>query len=558
MRLAKHLVVVGILLAVTVVAGVLAACLAAPSPVPNQAGSAVEFTSTDPIAGVEIRVPDLGWDRPLGVTPFSANVTLPAGPHTYLATASGYRTVSGQFTVTAALDPLHVQVPALARSGGQIEVRSSAPAEVTVDGQPVGSCEPNVWTAVGRYEPGRYTVQAHTALGIQEMTIAVGEDSDGRADFYWGSRLVVMVEPSGLISLTIMVDGRPYTGPVEYNHSRLTQQPFVQVEAVAPGYIGWADTVFLQPGDVTTATITLTPDTREADVLAAYWHYWEVLTAAYRNLDVSQLGTVITGTLLEQETQAISTLDQYGIGAFTMAPAPHTPTVEIAETTATVRVIFDLQQTTVQQDGSSTTYTNRQDGEYTFIKGTDGIWRAAGWDSLAPAATVPPTPAAGGDGGGGDQGGGSGPTGPADRGLVAQIILASINCLRAGQGLPAVVWDQDIANTLAPLADEATAAYRDHMAYPPELVARVDAALLPLGARTIGWKGIVLSFVPGNAQWGEFAYDWENYADRPCDTRYGTGGGEAWAGSFSRLGIAIGTPYWTGTWWSSTIIFAVR
>jgi hypothetical protein len=96
------------------------------------------------------------------------------------------------------------------------------------------------------------------------------------------------------------------------------------------------------------------------------------------------------------------------------------------------------------------------------------------------------------------------------------------------------------------------------MSYPPELEARVDAALQPLGARWIGWKGIALSFVPGNAKWGEFAYDWENYVDRPCDTRYGTGGGEAWAGSFSRIGIAIGAPSWTGVWWDSTIIFAVR
>ena len=557
MRLTKRLVVAGVILAVIVATAVLGACGATSSPVPSQAGSVVEFTSTDPAAGVEIRVPDLGWDRPLGTTPFNATVSLPAGPHTYLATAPGYRTVSGQFTVTAALDPLHVQVPALARSGGQIEVRSSAPAQVTIDGQPAGNCAPNVWTPVGSYDPGRHTVQTRTALGTQEMTIAVGESSDGRADFYWGSRLVVMVEPAGLISLTVLADGQPYTGPMEYSHSRLAQQPFVHVEAAASGYVGWADTVFLQPGNVTTATITLTPDTREADVLAAYWHYWEVLTAAYQSLDVSQLSTVITGTLLEQETQAISTLDQYGIAAFTMEPAPHTPTVEIAGTTATVRVVFDLQQTTVQQDGSSTTYTNRQDGEYAFSQGADGIWRAAGWTSLAPAATVLPTPT---DGGGGGDGGdsGSSQSGPADRGLVAQIILASINCLRAGQGLPAVAWDQEIANTLAPLADEATAAYRDSMAYPPELVARVDAALLPLGARTIGWKGIVLSFVPGNAQWGEFAYDWENYADRPCDTRYGTGGGEAWAGSFSRIGIAIGTPYWTGTWWSSTIIFAVR
>jgi len=163
-------------------------------------------------------VPDLGWDRPLGTTPFSATVSLPDGPHTYLATASGYRTVSGQFTVTAALDPLHVQVPVLARCGGQIEVRSSAPAQVTVDGQPAGNCDPNVWTSVGSYAPGRYTVQTRTALGTQEMTIAVGEDSDGRADFYWGSRLVVMVEPAGLISLTVMADGRPIlTGFLEYD-----------------------------------------------------------------------------------------------------------------------------------------------------------------------------------------------------------------------------------------------------------------------------------------------------------------------------------------------------
>jgi hypothetical protein len=172
-RLDKHLVVVGVVLAVVVAAGTLAACLAAPSPGTDQAESAVQFTSADPIAGVEIRVPDLGWDRPLGTTPFSATVALPAGPHTYLAAAPGYRTVSEQFTVTAALEPLHVQVPALARSGGQIEVRSSAVAQVAVD---------------------------------------------GRADFYWGSRLVVTVEPTGLISLTVMADDRPtLTCPPEYD-----------------------------------------------------------------------------------------------------------------------------------------------------------------------------------------------------------------------------------------------------------------------------------------------------------------------------------------------------
>ncbi len=556
----RRLIILGIILALIaiVAAGVLAAVLLSP----RQAACQVKFASTDPAAGVEIRVPDLGWNRPLGTTPFSASVALPAGPHTYLAAAPGYRAASGQFTISGALDPLQVQVPALARLGGQIEVRSSAAAQVSVNGQPAGTVEPNRWTPLGRYDPGRYTVQASTALGSQQMAIAVGEDSAGRADFYWGSRLVVAVVPTNVFSLTVTVDGRPYTGPVEYGYSQMAQKPFVHVEAAAPEYLGWADSVFLQPGDVTTATATLAADTREADILAAYWHYWDVWIAAGKEMDASHLTEVITGTMLTSMTQGIEAGRQIGISAFIEEPSAHTPTVNLLSgTTATVWAVFDLKQTTVQQDGSSTTYTNHQDGEYTFVKGPDGAWRAAGWTSLAPVATVSPTPASGGGGGGGGSGGGGGdggggPAGLADRGLVVQIILASINCLRAEQGLSPVVWDQEIAGTLAPLADEAEAAYRDHMTYPPELEARVDAALQPLGARVIGWKGITLS--PVNMAPGVFAYDWENYVDRPCDTRYGTGGGEAWAGSFSRIGIAIGAPSWTGVWWSSTIILAVR
>ncbi len=560
----KRVVILGIILAMiaVVATGVLAAILLSPREPAHQVE--IAFTSTDPAAGVEIRVPDQSWDRPLGTTPFSASVSLPAGTHTYLAAAPGYRAANGQFTITGALDPLQVQVPAMPRLGGQIEVRSSAAAQIAIDGRPVGSCEPNAWTPLGRYDPGRYTVQASTALGSQQMTIAVGQNSGGRADFYWGSHLVVAVVPTNVISLTVTVDGRPYAGPLEYSYSRLTQKPFVHVEAAAPGYLGWADSVFLQPGAVTTATVTLAADTREADVLAAYWRFWEVWTTAAKDMDAARLPEVITGTMLLSMTQGMETARAIGVVSLVLEPSPYTPTVEVASaTTATVQVEFDLKQTTKIKDGSSSVHASRMDGEYTFIKGADGTWRAAGWTALAPVATVSPTPVSGGgggdgSGGGGGGGGGGGQAGPADRGLVVQIILASINCLRAEQGLPAVTWDQEIATTLAPLADEAEAAYRDHMAYPPELVARVDAALQPLGARTIGWKGIALSFVPGNAQWGEFAYDWEHYVDRPCDTRYGTGGGEAWAGSFSRIGIAVGAPTWTGAWWDSTIIFAVR
>lgn len=108
----KRLIILGIILAlVAVVAtGVLATILLAPrragSRTANPTGRVVAFTSTEPAVGVEIRVPDLGWDRPLGTTPFSASVSLPAGTHTYLAAAPGYRATNGQFTITNALEPL--------------------------------------------------------------------------------------------------------------------------------------------------------------------------------------------------------------------------------------------------------------------------------------------------------------------------------------------------------------------------------------------------------------------------------------------------------------------
>lgn len=195
--------------------------------------------------------------------------------------------------------------------GGEILVHSNASAEASIDGESVGSVEPNAWTSFGHFEPGAYTVRATTPLGSQEQTVTVAETASARAQFAWGSRLVVSVEPAGIVSLTLAVDEEPYTGPVEISAEQLGRKAFVQVEANAPGYKPWAEVVFLKAGDVTNVEVVLkerevtTGPTPTSDfverVLSAYWRMWEVWDTAAQALDPAPLADVMTGALLEPD-----------------------------------------------------------------------------------------------------------------------------------------------------------------------------------------------------------------------------------------------------------------
>ncbi len=533
--------------------------------IPRQAGAqVVSFTSIEPTQGVTVKV----GETTLGNTPFTSD--LPPGQYAYVASMEGRRPVNGEFVVSQGNEPVQVAIPPLELLGGQIQIRCNAAAELFVDDQAVGTCSTSGWATVGRFNAGTHQVRAVAPLGAQQKEAIVYDTADVQVEFTWSARLIVETQPT-TVTAAILVNGKPYKGPLDVSAQQIAEQPFVQVDVQALGYLPWADDSFLKPGDTVTVTAQLQADTRGADVLGAYRRYWEVLIAANRDVDDSQLATVATGALLEQQVQFIGQMKEMGVSTV-LQPAEYTPTIELpSEVTATVSVDFALTYWTVQPDGSAGDHTTvRWYGIYTLARGTDGAWRVARWEDLTPPPTpVPtsgtgpqPTPGSGPrptPGGGG--GGGSAAYPAADPSVVAQVILGSINCVRAEAGVAPVELDPEVAVVLTPLADEAAQAFQTTHSYPPELVARVEAAVAPYGARLVQWSGELVSYVPGLAQWSvsPFEGDWENYLDHPCDTLWATWKRDLWTqADFSRVAIGIGKPYLNGNHWVATIIIAVR
>ncbi len=517
----------------------------------------VEFTSVEPAAGVEIRIPDLEGTNPIGETPFRGALNLPKGPHTYIASAPGYQSVTGEFTLDGS-ESLQVKIPPLARLGGLIEVRSNAAAQIFIGDQPSLGCESNAWTSLGRLEPGTYTVRAQTALGMQEKTVTVGNTSGARTEFHWGSRLVVTVAPTGVLSATVIVDQVPYAAPRDYSYQEITVQSFAEVSAEAPGYLPWSDVVFLQPGQTTTVTAILAvASTNDDEILAAYRHFWEVRLNGYAHLDSSAFPSVMTGSVLSKHEENVATLQSAGAQSLIASVEPHTPTITMTSATSvSLRVSYDYQDDITWADGHQEFYETHSAGVYGLVN-ISGTWYVATWTPDEPLAEVSPTPVAGGNWGDpGNDGGGGGDTGQmADRTTIEQIIFQSINCLRAESGLSSIAWDQGLHDAFLSIADESSRTFRDTAQFPQEITDRANALAASMGGRIIGWKGVALSRSPGNVG---FAYDWVAYADRACETRYGTGGGEAWAGDFQNIAVIIGEPYRAGAFWAGIVIFVAR
>ncbi len=142
-------------------------------------------------------------------------------------------------------------MPALEREEGRILVRSTAAVTVTVDGVVAGRAglDPSSWASFGPYAVGSHVVGASCALGVQEKAVElVSDGQEARVEFEWGSRLVVVVSPTGIPSLTLMVDGQAYTSPVDYSAEEVRSGRRVRVEASAPGYVSWSEEVALRRG----------------------------------------------------------------------------------------------------------------------------------------------------------------------------------------------------------------------------------------------------------------------------------------------------------------------
>lgn len=561
LRLRKPAVILAAILALAAVlltAGILVLTGAAPMSAP---GLHVRFLSADPTAGVEVRLDEVNNAYLLGVTPFSTTLPGP-GEYTYFALAEGYHPGRGKITVTGSISST-AQIPPLRREGGEIRVFTTAPARVSVNGVDAGEA-PAGTTSLGFYAPGWYTVTAEAEVGAKAAKVFVGKRTDGTATFRWGSRVVVVISPTEVPSLTLTVNGRPYKGPVSYSYENTAAWKAVPVEAQAPGYFPWSGKAPLHSGEITTVTVELRADPRPGEVLAAYRRYWEVWAEAARTLDGSRLPEVMTGTLLLNWQAGLEAVRTLGSGGTIIEPAVHTPTIALlSDITATVRVETDVVEKPASGGRGKTTHL---DGVYTFRKCADGVWRAASWESLVPKeAALVPTPKPGGGSGGGSGGGGGSVTrpAPADRRLVASIILAAINCARQEKGWPPVVWDQELADALQPIVEEEGAYYKDHpfnleyhrATYEP----RENAILYPMGAIVVDGGGIPLSLVPSAQRAGAFAYDWENYADRPCET--GSAGVMAyaeWTKPVTRVAVVISTPYWDGVWWKAWYLVAGR
>ncbi|MEM3554637.1 MAG: hypothetical protein QXU79_02325 [Candidatus Micrarchaeaceae archaeon] len=545
------------LAAVLLTAGILVLTGAAPMSAP---GLHVRFLSADPTSGVEVRLDEVNNAYLLGVTPFSATLPGP-GEYTYLALAEGYHPGRGKITVTGSISST-AQIPPLRREGGEIRVFTTAPARVSVNGVDAGEV-PAGTTSLGFYAPGWYTVTAEAEVGTKAERVFVGKRTDGKVNFRWGSRVVVVISPTEVPSLTLTVNGRPYRGPVSYSYENTAAWKAVPVKASAPGYFPWSGKAPLHSGEITTVTVELRADPRPGEVLAAYRRYWEVWTEAARTLDGSRLPEVMTGTLFLNWQAGLEAVRTLGSGGTIVEPAVHTPTIALlSDITATVRVETDVVEKPASGGRGKTTHL---DGVYTFRRCADGVWRAASWESLVPkeAALVPTPKPGGGSGGSGGGGGSVTRPAPADRRLVASIILAAINCARQEKGWPQVVWDQELADALQPIVEEEGAYYKDHpfslAHWKANFKPREDAVLYSMNAVPLLGSNIALSLVPSRARAGGFAGDWENYADRPCEAgAAGVPAYDEWTRPITRVGIAISTPYWTGVWWEAQIIVAGR
>lgn len=560
----KRWIILGSMVALVVVVA-LAAVLLRP---PRVANANVTFVSVQPTQGVAIRL----GDQPLGDTPFQT--ALPPGEYRYMASLAGYRPYTGRFAVVEG-QPVEVEIPPLDPLGGAILVQCNAPAQLYVNGEAQGMCSTAAYASLGRYERGTYTVRAEMPLEIQEQTAMVYDTVDAQLTFAWDAQLIVAVEPT-TATAQVYVDGKPVQTPYTIPAKVIAAKAFVQVEVQAEGYLRWANDVFVPPGEKFTIEVELEPappatpipedpaDPATA-VLAAYWHCWAVYLQSYADLDPAPLAEVLTGELLKVEQDNIAGLAEWGVTTDVLTYTAHVPMIELlSEVTASVQVAYDQTETMTFADGQENTMASSWQGTFTFVREADGVWRAAAWTATAePAPTPAPTPGGGGPaptpaptssgGGGGGQGQ------AADRGLVAQIIVAAINCGRQSAGFAPLAWDPEIAAALAPVVEAETRFYQAHGYYDPSFDAQEDAALQPLGAYMLSGGGICLSYSPGNAKWGLFACDWENYVDKPCATGYA----DSWAGrpetaSFTRIGIAIGAPYWDGVGWVATILIAAR
>ncbi len=187
-----------------------------------------------------------------------------------------------------------------------------------------------------------------------------------------------------------------------------------------------------------------------------------------------------------------------------------------------------------------------------------GTWRVSDWEGeLGDRPT--PTPVAGGGGG---SGGGLPPE--PDRAEILSILLANANCIRADAGLPPVEYDAELAAVLQPFADYATryAEERHWLGGLPPNDAEIEAAIAPYGAFLIDEGGIPLSFVPGNAQDGLFAYNWEDYDGDPyppCAAGWSRWYPEQWTSRpMTRVAIVLGPTVWFGPDYHTVMIIAGR
>ena len=532
---------------------------------PAQTPVSLRLTSAEPPQGVSVRLFGPAGRELEATTP--CEVSLPPGRYRYAASAPGYRLTTGEVVIAPGASP-HLDIPPLTPAAGPIQVRANAQTAVFVDGTAAGTAGPDParWTSFGPYPEGPHAVRGETPLGAQEVTATVYAGGGALVEFLWGSRLQVAVEPAGIPSTTIRVDGRPYTCPVDFDAGRLSSRPFAQVEVSAPGYVGWAGRVDLRAGQVVTASAVLTP-TRppeppvEEKVLSDYWNFWAVWKKAGETLDTSLLPQALAGRFLERETEMMSFLRKQGtLKAFYPEPGPHEPAVLlVGDGKARVHATCVLTQTAVEAGGVVHKDRYRLDGELLMERGEDEVWRAYDWEGVWEKV-VPPTPVPPPGGGGG--GGWTKPPLP-DREKIIGIILARVNCIRAEHGLPPVEYDREVAQVLQPFADYATryAVERHWLGGLPNHTAEIQAALAPYGAKVFEESGLSLSFVPGRTELGLFAFDWENYdgdPHSPCEIDWGDWMIESWLAPMTRLAVVLGPPDWFYPCWQTVAIFARR
>ncbi len=534
----------------------------------------VQVTSAAPAEGVHISIlPEQGEGEVLqGQTPW--RVSLAPGGYRYIATAPGYQSTNGSINVPQGEPTVSVEIPPLSPATGMVLVRSNALVEVAIDSvvqeQPAGP-DSAIWVSYGPFAVGPHVVRAVSALGVQEKSVDVAEQHEVKVEFFWGGQLRVVVQPTGIPSVTVTVDGQPYTGPVDFTAERLSSRAFADVVVAAPGYETWADNVFLQPGDVVTvsavlqmATVTTTTSTIsptataevEEEILASYWHFWQVWDEAGQTFDAARLAEVMTGVFLDNQQAGFEAIRSQGtMRSWSIDPAAHTPTVSnLAASSVDVQVVCDVTQTIVLQDGSIVVQLDQLEGVFGMQLGADGVWRVASWTGNWQAKAEPtPTPVAGGGGGQG--------TAPPDRAQIVQILLANVNCLRADHGLPPVEFDWSMAGAVQPIADAATAyaASRGWLGGLPDNQSEISAAVEEYGGFYIAEVGTALSLVPGNALEGTFAFDWENYDGDPyppCAADWGRGNPEPWLRpEMTHVAIVLGPAVWEGFY--LTVLIAV-